>query len=226
MPSSSEKVVQLRQLLAERFGQASLPRDESYCTGLAALDEIGVPKAAVSEIVSSVTSGPGGSLLLLALLHAAIQKGERVILIDGKDAFSPKGLPAAHCKRLLWVRCLGAWEAMKASDLAIRDGNVPLVVLLLTLNSISELRRIPTTAWHRLQMLAEKSAATVLVFSPHAQVVCAKLRVSVGGAFPLDKLHRCRKQLMPILSLEVQRRRVAGERRWGDDEEIRRPLCA
>ena len=225
MASSSDKVLHLRQLLAERFRPASLPREEAYSTGLAALDEAGVPQAAITEIVSSVASGPGGSLLLFGLLHAAIGKGERIILIDGKDAFAPKSLPCADLKRLLWTRCHDAWEAIKAADLAIRDGNFPLVILLLTLNPAAELRRIPAAVWHRLHMLAEKSAVTVLVFSPHAQVGCARLRVAVGGTFPLARLHRCRAELLPALHLQVERRRMSRERRC-DDEDLRRSACA
>ncbi len=225
MPTSSEKVVQLRQLLAERFGVAQLPVEETYPTGLPALDEIGVPRGALTEIVSQVASGPGGSLLLYGLLHTTIGQGERVILIDGKDAFAPKGLPRADRRRLLWMRCRDALEVFKVADLAIRDGNVPLVVILLTLNPSSELRHIPTTSWHRLQMLAEKSAVTSLVFSSQAQVGCARLRISVGGAFPLEKLHHSRARLLPSLNLQVERRRRSQERRW-EDEELRRPVCA
>jgi hypothetical protein len=184
MPSASEKVLQLRQLLADRFGRGELAEEEVYVTGLPALDEIGIPNAALTEIVSSTTTGPGGGLLLYGLLHASIQKGERIILIDGKNGFAPKGLPPVDLKRLLWTRCREACEAIKAADLAVRDGNMPLVILLLTLNSPGELRRIPATAWHRLQMLAEKSTVTVLVFTPEAQIGCARLRLSVGGAFP------------------------------------------
>jgi hypothetical protein len=225
MPAKSDKVLQLRQLLAERFGRADLPADACYPTGLPALDEVEIPRAAITEIVSSVASGPGGSLLLYGLLHASIQKAERVLLIDGKDSFAPKGLPRADLKRLLWTRCREAWEAIKVADLAIRDGNVPLVVLLLTLSPSGELRRIPATAWHRLQILAEKSAVTVLVFSPYAQVGCARLRLSVSGAFPLAKLHRCRTDLLPALSLQVERRRMGRERRC-ENENVRRPACA
>jgi hypothetical protein len=225
MASSSEKVLQLRQLLTEKFGQAHLATEDVYPTGLPALDETGVPRAALTEIVSTVSSGPGGSLLLYGLLHASIRRGERIILIDGKDAFAPKGLPVADRKRLLWMRCHDSLEAIKVADLAVRDGNVPLVVLLLTLNPVSELRRIPSTTWHRLQMLAEKSAVTVLVFSPHPQVGCARLRVSVCGTFPLAKLHHNRARLLPDLILQVERRKMNRERRW-EDEEIRRPACA
>ena len=42
MASPSEKVIELRQLLAERFRQAQLPVEESYATGLPALDEVGM----------------------------------------------------------------------------------------------------------------------------------------------------------------------------------------
>ncbi|HEY0256665.1 MAG TPA: hypothetical protein VGC39_04405 [Candidatus Methylacidiphilales bacterium] len=220
----SSKILQLRQLLTDRFGHAALPDEETYLTGFPALDEAGLPQAALTELVAPPASGPGGSLLLYGLLHAALQKGERVILIDGRDAFVPQGLPQLELNRLLWMRCHDAWETIKAADLAVRDGNIPLVILLLTLNPPAKLRRIPATAWHRLQMLAEKSAVTLLVFTPQAQIGGARLRLSVGGAFPLEKLHRCRRELLPALALHVERRRLGAGRR--DDEELRRAACA
>jgi hypothetical protein len=192
---------------------------------LAALDQVGIPTASLTEIVSAPGLGPGGGLLLVALLHAVLQKGQRVILIDGKSAFAPKSLPPADLKRLLWIRCHVAWEAIKAADLAVRDGNVPLVLLLLTLNAAGELRRLPASAWHRLQMLAEKSAVTLLAFTPEAQIGCARLRLSVGGAFPLDRLHVCRDELIPALNIHIERRRIMGLKRR-PDEELRRASCA
>ena len=224
MPATSDKILQLRELLADRFGRGEMAEEEAYATGLPALDETGIPQAALTEIVSATTSGPGGGLLLYGLLHAAIQKGERIILIDGKDGFSPQGLPVADLNRLLWTRCRNAWEAIKAADLVVRDGNVPLVILLLTLNPSGELRRIPATVWHRLQMLAEKSVVTLLVFTPEAQIGCARLRLSVGGAFPLDQLHVRRDELLPALQVQVERRRLGAGRRA--HEELRRASCA
>jgi hypothetical protein len=224
MASSSDKVLQLRQLLADRFGRPELVREECFETGLPALNEVGIPKASLTEVVSSTTEGPGGGLLLYGLLHTAIRKGERVILIDGKNAFRPKGLPQADLNRLLWTRCWQASEAIKVADLAVRDGNMSLVILLLTLNPAGELRHIPATAWHRLQMLAEKSAVTLLVFTPASQIGCARLRLSVAGSFPLDRLHICRDELLPGLKVRVERRRLGEERR--SDEELRRSVCA
>jgi hypothetical protein len=223
MPVPSGKIIQLKQLLAERFGETNLAAEQNHPTGLGALDEIGVPRAALTEIVSSPASGPGGSLLLYGLLHAVLQRGEPAILIDGKSTFAPKALPKSELDRLLWVRCRAAWAAIKAADLAVRDGNIPLVILLLTLNPATEMRRVPTTAWHRLQMLAEKSAVTLLAFTAQAQIGCARLRLSVGASFPLEKLHTPRRELLSKLELRLERRRL--EKR-SDDEEICRAVCA
>jgi hypothetical protein len=223
METTSEKVLHLKQLLAERFGRHDQAVDETYLCGLSALDEVAIPRACLTEVVSSPFAGPGGTLLLVGLLRAAAQRGERVIVVDGKDAFEPKSLPQGDMQRLLWTRCRSTKEAFQAVDLAARDGNFPLIVFLLTLNSETELKRIPSTAWHRLQMLVEKSASTVFVFTPFAQVGCARLRLSVGGDFPLTKVHRRRSDLLPALRLNVERRRI--ERRC-NDETIRRSVCA
>jgi len=219
-PSPSSKILELRQLLAARFGPGAIGMgQETYATGLPSLDEAGIPRGALTEIVAQ---GPGGSLLLYGLLHAALGRGDRAILIDGRTGFAPKGLPQSELDRLLWVRCRDAWEAVKAADLAVRDGNVPLVLVLLTLNPPGELRRIPATAWHRLQVLAEKSGAALLVFTPRAQIGCAKLRVSAGGTFPLARLHVTRAELTAELEVQVERRRT-GRR---DDEALRDAACA
>jgi hypothetical protein len=224
MDTSAAKVLQLRQLLAERFGSSPLLKEEVFPTGLPVLDDAGIPRASITEIVSSSATGPGGTLLLYGLLHAATEKNGHVILIDGKDSFAPQGLAPDDFRRLIWIRCTAAMSAIQAADLAVRDGNVPLVILLLTLNSASECRRIPATAWHRLQMLAEKSAVTLLVFTSRPQVGCARLRLSVGGAIPLDALHRCRRELLPRLSVRRERGRLHHERR--EDEALCRASCA
>jgi len=223
MAATSDKILQLRQLLEERFGASELKAEESYVTGFPALDQAGIPRGALTEVVSEPASGPGGALLLYGLLHSIAQRKERVVLIDGKDSFAPKSLPNRDLKRVLWTRCREGWEAIKAADLAVRDGNVPLVVLLLTLNSPNELRRIPAAVWQRLQMVAEKSAVTLLVFTPQAQVGCARLRLSVGGAFPLDNLQLCRDEVLPELDLRVERRRMG---RRCESEELRCASCA
>lgn len=225
MASTSEKVLQIRQMLDERFGKPGLAQKTTYQTGLPVLDQAEVPKGAITEIVSTSTEGPGGVLFLYGLLHETLQKGNRVALIDANDSFQPKGLLQPDLDRLLWARCHNADEAIKATDLVVRDGNLPLVILLVSLSSLRELRRIPSTTWHRLQMLAEKSAVTLLVLTPYAQVGCAQLRLEVGGGFPLQIIHRNREELVPALNLNITRRRMSHERGC-IYEDLRRPVCA
>ncbi len=225
MVSTSEKVTQLRQLLSERFGAPKSEDKTTYLTGLSALDEIGLPQAAITEIVAPPSAGPGGALLLYGLLHRVLDKGSRVALVDAHDSFDPKGLKQDSLDRLLWSRCHNASEALKAADLIVRDGNLPLVILHMALNPVSQLRRVPSTSWHRLQMLAEKSAVTLLIVTPFAQVGCAQLRLGVSGAFPLHMLNLNWNELVPSMSLTVERRRTGRERRCLD-EDLRRAVCA
>jgi hypothetical protein len=222
MPSASDKVFQLRELLAERFGENRVTRETTYFTGLPSLDDMGIPQGAVTEIVTPSSSGTGGMLLLYSLLHSLAQRQERVALVDGTRSFQPKALPQGDLQRLLWVRCRSAKEALQAVDLTARDGNFPLIIVLLTLHPLSELRRIPNSAWHRLQMLVEKSSSVLMVFTAFPQIGNARLRLSVGSDFPMRGLHRCRTDLITGLQLRVERRRI--ERR--DDHAVRRSVCA
>jgi hypothetical protein len=73
--------------------------------------------------------------------------------------------PNSILRQLLWMRCTKALEAVKAADLLLRDGNFPLVIVDLILNSPEELRKIPQTTWYRLQRLANRCPQLVW-FSP------------------------------------------------------------
>ena len=75
MSASSAKIIELRQLLSERFGVGAPLEEQAHGTGLTVLDEIGLPRGAMTEIVASPAAGPGGSLLLYGLLHASAAKG-------------------------------------------------------------------------------------------------------------------------------------------------------
>jgi hypothetical protein len=219
MSSASEKIVQLRHLLAERFGHRDLAADEVYSTGVPLLDEVGIPRGALTEVVVPAVRG-SGMLLLCGLLHALARRGERVAVVDGKDSLHPCGLDQGDLRRVLWVRCTSARETLPAVDLLARDGNFPVVLVLLGLNPPAELRRLPSSVWHRLQMLAEKSAVAVMVFTSFPQIGSAKLRLSAQTDFPLAKLHALRPGLTSSLALQVERRR---RERNGDE---RRAVCA
>ncbi|PTX97519.1 hypothetical protein DB346_21235 [Verrucomicrobia bacterium LW23] len=182
------------------------------CTGVPELDGIGIFQGAVTEITLPETQGErtiSSILLLYALLHTYV-RGDRAALVDGCDCFQPRALPQGDVERLLWVRCRNAGEAMQAADYVARDGNFPLVVLLLMLNPDGELRRIPVAVWHRLQLLLEKSGAAMLVFTPFALVSNARLRIGTAGSFPLDMLQRRRLDLLAGVRVNVMRRRGKG----------------
>ena len=203
--AASEKIIQLRRLLEEKHGQSGVLQASVLATGLDVLDQLELSNGSLTEIVSDPCH-PGGALLLAALIKAA-ETRHRVALIDGRNAFDPSTVPLGI--RLLWVRCENAVEAAKAADMIARDGNLSLTILLLTLNSPSELRRIHANTWHRLQMLAEKSGTALLAFTPSAQIGNAKVRLSVSGHFPLGAVEVFRDELEPRISLRMERRRIS-----------------
>ncbi len=203
--AAADKIIQLRRLLEEKHGTATVAGGSGLMTGLEALDQLDIPQGSLTEIVADPAAS-GGALLLAALLKAAT-KQHRVALIDGTDAFDPSTVPAGT--RVLWIRCGDALQAAKVADLVARDGNISLVILFLTLNSPSELRRIHANTWHRLQMLVEKSGTSLLAFTPSAQIGNARLRLNVSGHFPLGAIEISQAKLEPRLSLSVQRRRIS-----------------
>src|SRR6266705_3909522 len=88
-PRSS--IVDLRKLLSERFPHAPASASTRLITGLSFLDQAiggGLPKGAITELISSQISA-GSASLIHALLEAAQRDRYFVALIDGRDAFDP-----------------------------------------------------------------------------------------------------------------------------------------
>ena len=173
------KIVDLRNVLATRFPQTITSTTGRLPTGVPELDEItggGLCKSAITELITPKLSA-GSALLICALLESACKDRYFVVLIDGRDSFDPSGLGPLPLKTLLWIRCTGAIEAMKAADLLLRDGNFPLVILDLVLNPAAELRKIPQTSWYRLQRLVESAPTACLVMARHGMVSSAHLKI-------------------------------------------------
>ena len=136
----SGKIIDLRNLLTIRFPQAPMLVGTRLVTGLAYFDQPiggGLPKGAITELISPRASA-GSASLIHAFIHGAYRDKYFVALIDGRDSFDPCALANSILRRLLWVRCTKALEAVKAADLLLRDGNFPLVVVDLILNSPEE----------------------------------------------------------------------------------------
>ena len=129
--AASAKIIDLRNLLAERFPHPSCTTASRLITGLSFLDEPirdGLPRGTITELISPGTSA-GSASLIQALVHCAYRDNYFLALIDGRDSFDPCGLDNAWLQHLLWVRCSKASEAVKAADLLLRDGNFPLVIV-------------------------------------------------------------------------------------------------
>ena len=204
---ASDKIIQLRQILAERFPQTFVPSADSLPTGLPVIDEIiggGLPKNSITELSSPNLSG-GSALLLYALLQNAHRTGYFLALVDGNDSFDPQPLGDACLGHLLWVRCRKAFEAVQAADLLLRDGNFPLVVLDLVLNASEELRKIPQTSWYRLQRLVEAAPAAFLVLTRTSLISSAQLKLSLNNAWQLADLEQdCRPARLQLLVKRAQ----------------------
>ena len=203
--AANRKVIDLRQLLAERFPQTFAPAADRLATGLATIDQAlggGLPKNAITEL-SSPNLSAGSALLIHAFLRNAHRAGYFLALVDGRDSFDPQAVGNAQLRNLLWLRCGKAFEAVQTADLLLRDGNFPLVVLDLVLNPPEELRKIPQTNWYRLQRLVEAAPVAFLVLTRTSVISSAQLKLTLDNAWKLVDLEQ--EDLAARLNIQVKR---------------------
>src|SRR5437667_7136280 len=183
-------IIDLRKALSERFPQRPAPAASVLTTGLSFLDQTsggGLPRSAITELITPRPSA-GSASLVHALLRAAQQDRHFVALIDGSDSFDPGSSDNSALRHLLWIRCRKAFDAIKAADFLLRDGNFPLVIVDLVLNSTEELRKIPQTSWYRLQRLVEAVPTACLVINRQSLVSSAQLKIVLENSWNLVAL--------------------------------------
>src|ERR1700730_17762066 len=183
-------IIDLRKALAERFPQRSQPATTVLATGIPSLDRTtgsGLPKSAITELITPRASA-GSASFIHALLRSAQREQHFIALIDGADSFDPDSSDNSALQHLLWVRCRKAFDAVKAADLLLRDGNFPLVIVDLTLNALEELRKLPQTSWYRLQRLAEAVPSACLVINRQSMVSSAQLKIVLENSWTLEAL--------------------------------------
>jgi hypothetical protein len=201
-------VVDLRNLLAERFPQIQLPATARLSTGLPFFDQAtggGLPKGALTELISANESA-GSASLIYALLQTAHREQYFLALVDGRDSFDPSAsgsLGNELLRNLLWVRCRKAAEAIKAADLLLRDGNFPLVIVDLLLNDRDELRKIPQTSWYRLQRLVEAAPTAGLVLTRQSMIGSAQLKIVLENVWTLETFEK--ENALSQLQIHVRR---------------------
>ena len=207
--AANAKLLDLRNLLAERFPSSPLATTARLRTGQSLIDSVlgdGLPKGAITEI-SSPPPSAGSASLIVGLVRAAQEARSFVALIDGRDSFDPEPLGQVCLRHLLWVRCHQAVEAVKAADLLLRDGNFPLVLLDLVLNMPNELEKIPQTSWYRLQRLVEPTSTAFLVLSRRSLVASARLKVVLENRWTLSTFEQ--EDALSLARFEVQRSHLA-----------------
>jgi recombination protein RecA len=147
-------------LLGDLHDWQSRPALELLPTGI---QELAVPRGALTEILGPVSSGR--TTLLYSLLAQATARQEFCAVVDAEDSFDPASAAAAgvHLPSLLWIRCShSAEQALKAADLLTQGGGFGLVALDLGDTAPEMARRISLTSWFRLRRAVEHTP-TVLV---------------------------------------------------------------
>lgn len=203
------RIAELRRLLAEKFPAIHHNAGGVLPTGLADVDALegGLRRAALTEL--STASG-AGALFIHAMLRAVGRQRCLAALVDAAHSFEPDGAAPAVLARLLVVFCEDAMQAVKAADLLLRDGNLSLVMLDLQAAPTRELQRIPANTWHRLQRLAEQTAAAVVVLTPQPMVEAAQVRITAGQNWTLAAQRRWQRDIIAAAPWRVFPRRTAG----------------
>ena len=200
-----QKIVELRQILAQRFPTQNSPSAALIATGLPSLDQTlggGLLRGAITQLIAPLPS-MGSTLLLQEMIHALRRQAQLVALVDGANGFEPVS-SAGH---FLWVRCRYALEAVKATDLLLRDGNIPVTILDLKQNREAELRRIPGQAWYRLQRVAEETQTALFLLTRHPLAPNAGVNLHARSALVSADLSSFSSALIAALCFQAQRRK-------------------
>ena len=149
-------------------------------------------------------------MVLHEIIEAMQEVSQYVALIDSRNCFEP----VANHPLLLWIRCHNVLQALKATDLLLRDGNLSLVILDFKENPDQELRKIPGSAWYRFQRIIEESRNALLAITRHPIVKSAQITISTTHRLRLDDLSTERTELIKFISLEIIRLRASQEFRY------------
>ena len=197
-------IADMRRLLEERFPQITPQQERFWETQWGALDgkEGGLPLGCVSEVCSGLACG---RMFLDGVMETARRRNEWIGLVEG-NTFDFSGSRSAGWEKLLVVRVPNPGEAVKAADLLVRDGNLPVVLLDLQTTPLRSLGRIPVSTWHRFQRLVEQSGTALVALTPQPIIEAARVRLVLQGHWALADLKRPRGELIAKIAVQVFRR--------------------
>ncbi len=199
----------LREIVGEGVRWAAGTDRDTLGTGIDHFDQAlrgGLSTGTLCEIVASAPSS-GGQTVLLHLLETARRERGFAALVDGANAFDPQTAPPALLEHLLWVRCLSVEQALRATDVLLRDENLGMVIVDLRDCAGWALKRTRSTVWYRLQRLAGRWEGALAVFTPRPMIPSAQIRVGLAGRLSVAQCDASLAEVGRGLSFDVLRLR-------------------
>jgi recombination protein RecA len=168
----------LASRIVSPFGYRDRKSVETVATGIPEIDCLagGLPRGALTEICGPACSGR--TTVLLSALAARTAEAEVCALVDGRDSFDPRSAEAAgvELQQLLWVRCRGLDQSLRAADLLIQGGGFGFIALDLSDIAPETVRQVPLNAWFRFRRAVENTSTVLLVLEQESNAkTCASL---------------------------------------------------
>jgi hypothetical protein len=206
---SSPTLDSLRALVAARFPTPVRKHGQGLPLGVREIDEVlggGLPTGRLTELVCH--AGAGGQLVLAKLLSSTRLSRRRVALIDATLGFAPDCVCADTLKHMVWVCPKSIDDTFAVANMLVRDANYAAVVI--DLRGVAErvLRRLPSSAWHRLHRAAEEGPA-VLVQTSQPIVPAVPWRLLLDSPHGLISQRMEQDVLADGLSIEILRGHTA-----------------
>jgi hypothetical protein len=174
--------VSLAGRVASPFGYRDRKSVETVLTGIPEIDALagGLPRGALTEICGPPCSGR--TTVLLSALASRTAQEEVCALIDARDSFDPRSAEAAgvELQQLLWVRCRGLDQSLRAADLLIQGGGFGFIALDLSDIAPETVRHVPLNAWFRFRRAVEDTSTVLLLMEQESNAkTCASLVVQM-----------------------------------------------
>src|ERR1700736_6251264 len=183
----SQVELSLSRRIAAPFGYRDRKSVETVLTGIPEIDSLagGLPRGGLTEICGPPCSGR--TTVLLSALASRTAEAEVCALIDARDSFDPRSAEAAgvELQQLLWVRCHGLDQSLRAADLLIQGGGFGFIALDLSDVVPETVRHVPLNAWFRFRRAVEDTSTVLLVLEQESNAkTCASLvlRMSMKAA--------------------------------------------
>ena len=166
------------------FGYRDRKSVETVLTGIPEIDSLagGFPRGALTEVFGPPCSGR--TTVLLSALAARTADAEVCALIDARDSFDPRSAAAAgvELQQLLWVRCRGLEQSLRAADLVIQGGGFGFIALDLSDIAPETVRHVPLNAWFRFRRAVEDTSTVLLLLEQESNAkTCASLVLQMKG---------------------------------------------